>query len=560
MKVTKQQRSREQMAWEEVGQTDIRRGSAWTLILIFLVAISSLPLHQHVEEWRAGRPMQSLDLWRQLPEIAQPIRERGLRISSVIDANRIFLQRINEYEDNLEDASLAGQLIRPTIQSFMAAHLGVGNEQAYVGRDAWLFFRPGMDYLTGPGFLDEHQLARRAAAGTEWRAAPQPDPRKAILDFERQLNERGIELIVMPTPIKPTVHPEQFSARYEGVNTALHNPSYDRFIEELKAAQITVFDPSELLVRRKTESGNAQYLATDTHWRPEAMDAAAKELARRLTRTERLNTPGGPGGGSAFRRQPVELAALGDIALMLDLPDDQTIFPPEPVTIQQVLTDDDQFWRPTENAEVLVLGDSFSNIYSLEPMGWGESAGFVEQLSYHLNAPVDRLVRNDSGAYATRDMLSRELARGRDRLAGKQVVIWQFAARELAVGDWRMIPLELRDPPDTAFVVPDSGETLTVNGVVQEISPVPRPGTVPYRDHIASLHLVDVEGGEAVVYMRSMIDNEWTRAARLRQGERITVTLRPWSDVADRYDGINRSELDDWELQLQEPCWGQWPE
>jgi hypothetical protein len=35
-------------------------------------------------------------------------------------------------------------------------------------------------------------------------------------------------------------------------------------------------------------------------------------------------------------------------------------------------------------------------------------------------------------------MLAREVATGSDRLAGKRVVIWQFAARELVFGDWRL--------------------------------------------------------------------------------------------------------------------------
>jgi alginate O-acetyltransferase complex protein AlgJ len=95
---------------------------------------------------------------------------------------------------------------------------------------------------------------------------------------------------------------------------------------------------------------------------------------------------------------------------------------------------------------VLVLGDSFSNIYSLASMGWGDSAGFAEQLSYTLGRPVDRIVQNSDGAYATRLALRRMLATGEDRLAGTRVVIWQFAARELAMGDWRVIEL-----PETAL-------------------------------------------------------------------------------------------------------------
>lgn len=72
-------------------------------------------------------------------------------------------------------------------------------------------------------------------------------------------------------------------------------------------------------------------------------------------------------------------------------------------------------------------------------MGWGEGAGLAEHLAYHLGQPIDWIARNDAGAYATREMLSSQMAQGRNRLAGKRVVVWQFAARELAVGDWRSV-------------------------------------------------------------------------------------------------------------------------
>ena len=84
---------------------------------------------------------------------------------------------------------------------------------------------------------------------------------------------------------------------------------------------------------------------------------------------------------------------------------------------------------------MLVLGDSFSNIYALESMGWGTSAGFAEQLSYVLRRPVDRLLQNDQGAFATREMLRHDPS----RLEGKKVVVYQFAARELMFGDWKLL-------------------------------------------------------------------------------------------------------------------------
>jgi hypothetical protein len=85
------------------------------------------------------------------------------------------------------------------------------------------------------------------------------------------------------------------------------------------------------------------------------------------------------------------------------------------------------------------LGDSFTNVFSLDPMGWGVSAGLAPQLARALGRRVDVLAQNDSGAFASRQLLVQALRAGEDRLAGKKVVIWEFASRELAVGDWKKI-------------------------------------------------------------------------------------------------------------------------
>ena len=140
--------------------------------------------------------------------------------------------------------------------------------------------------------------------------------------------------------------------------------------------------------------------------------------------------------GVEFRLDRREVRNAGDTARMLDLAAGSTLYPQETVWLRRVLRPDGSLWRSTRTADVLLLGDSFSNIYSLESMGWGTSAGFVEQLSYALRRPVDRLIQNDDGAYATREMLARDPG----RLDGKRVVIYQFAARELAFGDWKLIP------------------------------------------------------------------------------------------------------------------------
>jgi alginate O-acetyltransferase complex protein AlgJ len=464
------------------------------------------------------------------------------------------------FEEALDDQSVIGKWIRPKIQYALTAWLGAGNEKAYCGEQPWLFYRPGVDYLSGAPFLHPVQLRKRTAEGSEWVTPTEPDPRAAILHLHRQLSQRGIALIVMPTPIKAMIHPEKLSHRYDQRQTELQNPSYERFIDEMKRQGVLVFDAAPVLMQAKTRSNQAQYLASDTHWRPEAVESAAEKLKDFIR--EHVSLPGLHPSG--YRSERTEVTSLGDLAIMLDLPVRQRIFPPEKASIRKIFGAGGEPWQSQKTADVLVLGDSFSNVYSLNAMGWGESAGFVEQLSYVLQRPLDRITRNDNGAFATLESLAGELARGRDRLAGKRLVIYQFAIRELAVGNWKRIDLKLGVPPPLKYLaIPPGGEKV-VRGKIEALSAVPRPGTVAYKDHVMAVHLTDIEADgrplaetDAMIYMRSMTDNIWTKAALYRSGESVALRLTAWSDVSDRYEGINRSELDDAALQLVEPCWGE---
>jgi len=561
------QQHREQAAREQVGVTRISRVTAWVLTLAFLLLIGLIPLAQQAQDVRAfleeQRPTwlpRALDLLSALPAMGDELRTGdGHLFARILSSNRVLLREMNRLEDDLEDASALGQVVRPGMQTALA-RIGVGNEQAYVGRDGWLFFRPGLDYLTGPGFLEPRQLARRAAAAESWQEPPQPDPRRAIIDLHRQLAARDIRLVVVPTPVKAMIHPERFSGSLDG-GKPLNNASFRVFVEALDAAGVLVFDPIPTLMQAKAEEGSAQFLATDTHWRPESMQRVAEDLAAFLT--ERALLPDTRPAG--YRAVEERVANLGDITRMLDLPAQQRLFPEESATVRQVRDDRGDLWRADADADILLLGDSFSNIFSLEAMGWGEAAGFAEHISLALQRPLDRIARNDQAAFAPREILARDMARGHDRLQGKRVVVYQFAARELAVGDWKMIDLALGEPLPSRFFVPDAGQAVRISDVIAAVSPVPRPGSVPYADHVLSLHLVELESGgqpledpQAVVYTWGMRENVWTPAARLRTGDEVTLTLRPWGEVADAYDGINRSELDDFALQLVEPVWGDW--
>ena len=337
---------------------------------------------------------------------------------------------------------------------------------------------------------------------------------------------------------------------------ALPNPSFNEFKALLEREKVRVFDPTPFLMQQGKNT--ALYLETDTHWRPETMEIVAERLADFL----QLPTPAASTSPSIVEK---EIVARGDIAAMLKLTKGDSFFPAEKVTIRQVVTGNG-LWRPSKEADVLLLGDSFSNIFSFEAMGWGESAGFAEHLSFALQRPIDCILRNSDASFATREILSNELAHGRDRLAGKKLVVWEFATRELSFGNWKLLDLKLGEAKPSGFLRLKPGAAITVSGTVETISPVPRPGTVPYKDHIEAVHLVDVvpeesrepaSHSQAVVYLWSMRDNVWTSAARLRPGERVKLRLRPWSDVSAEYEKFNRTELEDSALQLEDPVWGQ---
>jgi hypothetical protein len=560
---------REEMARREVGHTLIHPALSRGLIVFFLLVILTVPLVQHVAEiidYAAGKRRSPLpqvyDVFSLLPAaitVSGDSRSSGV-LSRVFTVNRNLLREMKGFEEALDDQSVIGKWIRPKIQYILTAWLGAGNEKAYGGVQPWLFYRPGVDYLTGPSFLHPVQLHKRAAGVSEWAAPIEPDPRAAILDLKQQLAQREIALIIVPTPIKAMIHPEKLSPRYHGRQSELQNPSYERFKEEMEREGVLVFDAAPVLMEAKAHGDQVQYLATDTHWRPEAVALTAEKLTNFIR--EHVSLPRLLPSGYRFERS--EITQLGDLAVMLGLPVNQRIFPREQVSIRKVLGAGGELWQPQKTADVLVLGDSFSNIYSLEAMGWGEGGGFIEQLSYALQRPLDGITRNDNGSYATREFLAGEMAKGRDRLAGKRLVIYQFAIRELAVGNWKRIDLKPGTPVQVKYLtLPPSGERI-VRGRIDAVSIVPRPGTVAYKDHVMAIHLTDLETDgrpldetEAMVYMRSMTDNVWTAAAQYRPGESVALRLIAWSDVAQRYEGINRSELDDPALQLVEPCWGE---
>jgi alginate O-acetyltransferase complex protein AlgJ len=252
------------------------------------------------------------------------------------------------------------------------------------------------------------------------------------LAFQRALASRQIRLVLFPVPDKAMLQPGELHGRGKSSGPVARNRDWPRFVEELRREGVLVFDP----VERARVGGEPRFLIQDTHWTPVWMESVAAELATFLVREAGLPAREPK---RAFTRVSQPVARVGDIVDMLKLPAEQSFFLPQQVTVQQVQDESGNAWESDPKGDVLLLGDSFTNVFSMEFMGWGAAAGFAPQLSLQLSRAIDVIAQNDSGAFATREALARELAGGEDRLAGKSVVIWEFASRELSVGDWKPV-------------------------------------------------------------------------------------------------------------------------
>lgn len=342
--------------------TTISRNAARIFVIGFLVVIFTVP-------WLTRGWGNVFPLFRHVPGAAD----------------------LRAFEESVEEASRARKWVQPRLQTLASLGGGFGNSKAVIGRDGWLFYRPDVELLTNPA-----------------KANPLP----AIRDFHKQLAARGIQLILLPAPAKPMLHPEPLG----GAGAPLYCRTWPALRRELEADGIVVFDSAPLIV-----SNRLAYLKTDTHWRPETMELVARELAKSIRDLPAVDAPDDDDHARVVTN-------TGDIAVMLGV-----TYPKETVTIRPVQKGD-QPWESSDDADVLLLGDSFANIYSGRELKWGVAAGLAERLSFHLKRPLDTFIRNDAGAYATRLMLAQQP----ERLRGKRVVIWEFAARELAWGDWKV--------------------------------------------------------------------------------------------------------------------------
>ena len=375
-----------------------RATSEILLIIAFLLIIFGEGAVQALTELGRGERPQALDLFTRAPNAAN----------------------LRTYEAEMEKTAWSAKALRPAMQYVRFAGYGDLGEKALMGRDGWLFYRPGVTFLVEP-------WPQTAAA-----PVPQDDPLEAIAAFRDALAERGIALLVVPAPGKPSVYPDRLSARAARTHTDVHGPTRT-FMDRLDEAGVSYVDLFTLYREARAANADAQlYLARDTHWSPEGLRLAALAVADRIRGEGWIAE-----GNVAYEEKVLTIPREGDVLRMVGAPRVTAAFEPEVVECMQVIDPaTGESYRDDPASPVLVLGDSFLRIYERDEPG---SAGFIAHLARELKQPMASIV-SDGGAST---LVRQELQRKPDLLKGKKVVVWEFVERDLRFGmeGWQLVSL-----------------------------------------------------------------------------------------------------------------------
>lgn len=332
-------------------------------------------------------------------------------------------QNLRSYETDLEDGSWLVRCLRPFMQSMRFLILDDLGKKSIQGRDGWLFYDLDVRYLT----------ERFPHSGN-----PEPPGEamvQSVLSFQKRLAERGIRLLLVPAPGKPSIYTDKLTNRSLNSSRPISGNTLSLMarLQQEGVEVLNLFDIFRSYSQdRNNPSPEELYLTQDTHWSPAGMKLAATSVANRL-----LELGWTQQGSVQFELKPVTFSRLGDVLRMTQIRNIERRFEPERIAASQVInTQNNQPYTDDPSSDILVLGDSFLRIYERDEPG---SGGFVAHLAYGLNKSLSSII-NDGGAST---LVRQELYRQPDLLMGKKVVIWEFVERDIRFGTegWKDVPL-----------------------------------------------------------------------------------------------------------------------
>jgi hypothetical protein len=317
--------------------------------------------------------------------------------------------------------------------------------KALAGRNGWLFYKQGVDYLLRPNITDPRAKVVDPEDKPILESAVD-----SIVAFKNELAKLDISMVVVIVPGKASIYPDLLSkhVKPDKSGTFGHSLSIMQELNKRNIATIDLFSPLSEARKNDAKFGDSLYLSQDTHWNKRGVRVVARTVAdwvKSQPIARELNSD------VEFILDTVSVIREGDIQSMANLPNFS--IGPLRVPLVKQTTEAYQVYQVTRDssgtitskrlfrddfkrAKILVLGDSFSRIYqSDEP----RSAGWISHLAYELSEPVCSIV-SDGGAST---LVREKLVRKANVLKGKKLVIWEFVERDLRYGaeGWKDLKL-----------------------------------------------------------------------------------------------------------------------
>ena len=391
---------------------EIRLGKsgAWVCVFLFLLIITLPPLYRNIFEITKNASPPSATSPAILPGRWVPATELFK-----VKTDKGILNHLKDFENKLEEAPFTDPPRRLIQRSLVESPLREGNGKTRIGKEGWLYLQTALNAITGYGPLKpEPDSVAKDPGRRPWRA-----PLDAIKTFASQLNEFGVELILVPIPVKPMIYPEHLG---HTASAPVTHPDAAAFYSQINTLpNVEVIDLSEAFWRLKDTT--RVFLKQDTHWTPAAMELAAEKISTRVAAKPWHAPTKGLQPASLEKRQ-----SRGDLVEKLDIGAGsfmEEIIEVTPVTGQ----------TRDQDSPIVLLGDSFTNIYA-DAIGldWGKGAGFAEHLALRLGVPIDVIAINGGAATEVREALAQRKG-SMTIMKKKKIVIWAIAARDLLLSE-----------------------------------------------------------------------------------------------------------------------------
>ena len=351
---------------------------------------------------------------------------------------------LRAFEKKVEDENVLVLKFRPQYQLAVWNLFKDPGEKVVLGsgEGRWLFYRQDVEFLVQPSPLDV-------------RSAKLDNPVEAILKFRDQLKKKGVELLVVVTPGKPSIYPERLTGASGEKPIASHGKAILDSLTKLGLNTVDLYTP--LLAAKKDDSSRgALYLDDDTHWTPRGAELAAAEIAKKVNSMVELGAIDIGEASVSYGVSDSLADRMGDIGEMSGL-NKHDVFKVQQVTghvvYQQEISEHTEppadslsdstvvadttktpFKDDFRKSKILILGDSFSRIYQTDaPV----NAGWIAHFAKNMNRPVASIV-SDGGAST---LVREKLARKAGVLKGKKLLIWEFVERDLRFGaeGWKTV-------------------------------------------------------------------------------------------------------------------------